>query len=553
MTEHKHKKYALFLVLILLLSFLLNIYAISWGLPKVWHPDNRVGTVLRMAHEKSLHPGTFENPTLHTYMLLLWLSPYFVYMQLSGNIPAATSMYSLPEQFLTTTFILARLLSAVLATATVFLVFLIGKRIYNEEVGLLSAFFLSITTALINHAHFETPSVAVTFFCTLTLLLCTYIIERNKPRFYILTGICAGFAIATKYIALFIILPALVAYFLAQRKKFKRFSWPKLIFDKRLFYLLISTAAGFALAAPFTFLDYGGFRHSISAISDWIKYELAINGHVYMHYIQALKNDFGIPLFVIIISGILFSMLDWKSEKFKFELICLVWIIITFLYLGSQHYMGTRFILIIVPVLTLFGASFCYSVIAANNKTKYLWIGLLFAVIAYTFVYAISADLMFAHDSRYEAKDWIYKNIPRGSRIDVFTSTLEFLPAIDKDYEIVQYRNLTEIRHDKDEQSFAKFAGYYEDHGSKYIIIVNWDYGKFTYDEDKYLAGTFNTNNRLSYPLRTKFYEGMLDERGYIIIGKFRHKTILNPKLELVNPTIVILQKNEAINNNSNI
>lgn len=75
------RKTSTYLSIILLLSFLLNVWGINWGLPERWHPDEMTGAALRMGYYKSLNPHHFAYGSLHYYQIMLFIAPiHFFYM-----------------------------------------------------------------------------------------------------------------------------------------------------------------------------------------------------------------------------------------------------------------------------------------------------------------------------------------------------------------------------------------------------------------------------------------------------------------------------------------
>jgi len=67
-------------------------------------------------------------------------------------------------------YLYSRALSALLGALTVFLIYLIGKKIFNEKAGLLSAAFLAVTMGFAGVNHFA-KTQALRFFCRAYLVV----------------------------------------------------------------------------------------------------------------------------------------------------------------------------------------------------------------------------------------------------------------------------------------------------------------------------------------------------------------------------------------------
>jgi len=91
--------------------------------------------------------------------------------------------------------ICGRTISALLATLTIPLIYLISKRVFNKAVGIISALLLSGAVISIQNAHFVTVDTTLVFFIALIVYLSLLIFERHKMRDYILFGIVMGLAL----------------------------------------------------------------------------------------------------------------------------------------------------------------------------------------------------------------------------------------------------------------------------------------------------------------------------------------------------------------------
>ena len=59
------------LVAILASNFILSVLGIDWGLPYIWHTDEKIDPAVHMIHQHTLDPDYFINPHLHIYAMAL--------------------------------------------------------------------------------------------------------------------------------------------------------------------------------------------------------------------------------------------------------------------------------------------------------------------------------------------------------------------------------------------------------------------------------------------------------------------------------------------------
>ena len=74
------------LVVCLGIAAIFGLIGIWWGLPELWHPDEVVGPALSMGLHMDPNPHNFVFPSFHKYVIGVVLSPYFIYLKLSGSL-----------------------------------------------------------------------------------------------------------------------------------------------------------------------------------------------------------------------------------------------------------------------------------------------------------------------------------------------------------------------------------------------------------------------------------------------------------------------------------
>jgi len=227
------------LFLIILLTFFLRIYGINFGLPYLYNPDEPT-FVSRAMHfgTGDLNPHWFGHPgSTLMYILFLLYGVYFVLGHLLGIFPDWQSFETLFQTDPTTFYLIGRTTTVLFGTLTVFLVYLIAKKIYNKKVGLVAALFLSVSYLHSVHSQLIRTDITTTFFVVLSVLFSLFIYERKELKYYILAGLTAGIAIATKYTSGVAIFPIIAAHLLAEGKKI--YQNRHRLWDRNLFFLCL--------------------------------------------------------------------------------------------------------------------------------------------------------------------------------------------------------------------------------------------------------------------------------------------------------------------------
>ena len=200
-------------------------------------------------------------------------------------------------------FLIDRALSASAGTATVIVVFWIGRRIWDAASGLVAAFLLSVAFLHARDSHFGTTDVAMTLLATLSVgLIVDAHLTRRMPGFS--PAWWAGWPAATKYNALLLAVPILASQVLhvIESPGDRR----RAALDSRLVLFGLAFAAAFAIGVPFVFLDRDRFMAAMEALRGSMATGtpgLGI-GNGWLHHLQfSLRYGLGLPLLVAGLAG----------------------------------------------------------------------------------------------------------------------------------------------------------------------------------------------------------------------------------------------------------
>jgi hypothetical protein len=117
--------------------------------------------------------------------------------------------------------LMGRQLSATADVLAIFLIFLIGSRLYNERVGLLAAALSALAVMQVQQSHFMTSDNFAVFFTALAMLAATMVAtSRSRSHYaailwYVLFGVALGMTVASRInlapLAGLIVVAALIA------------------------------------------------------------------------------------------------------------------------------------------------------------------------------------------------------------------------------------------------------------------------------------------------------------------------------------------------------
>jgi len=236
---------------------------------------------------------------------------------------------------------------AIIGALSVCLVYLLGKKLFNEKVALYSAIlFLLIPLHIIYSAKILT-GVLFTFFVLLTFFSFWKGYEENNKKHKVLFGVFLALALLSRYTALWI-MPIFLLYFLARDKSLK------FLKDKYLWYSILAffgTLIPWFIYGIFEYSNpFGAFIHGFKASGYWGGLQS------WTFFFEYWGHMFSIIGFVFVIALI---YILYKKEFFKKEIyFLLIWFAF---FLGMAIYMPhkeDRFILAIVPTIALISGYF---------------------------------------------------------------------------------------------------------------------------------------------------------------------------------------------------
>ncbi|MBU0672917.1 MAG: glycosyltransferase family 39 protein [Candidatus Margulisbacteria bacterium] len=117
-----------------------------------------------------------------------------------------------------------RLGAIILVTLITFLVYKIGKELFGEKAGLISAIIFNLTPTFFGGGIFLVPQQPFLLFWTLSIFLFVKLIKTNQAKYWYLLGLTVGLGLLSDYVML-LFFPAVGLYLLLNKNL--RFWWQK--------------------------------------------------------------------------------------------------------------------------------------------------------------------------------------------------------------------------------------------------------------------------------------------------------------------------------------
>ncbi|MFH1052921.1 MAG: glycosyltransferase family 39 protein, partial [Candidatus Woesearchaeota archaeon] len=428
------KKSTYILLLILIFAFFLRFNGIDYGLPNLYWGDE--ATIVYRA----LKMGTGDlNPHWFVWPATPQINFMFIVYGFLFSFGYVFGIYQSPTDFIykfledpTVWYLIARFIIVLVGVATIYLVYVLGKKIYNKNIGLMAALFLSVSFIHAKLSHMIKPDIPVTLFILLSVYFCYRLYETGKLRHYLLSGLFAGVAISFLYSGIFLVISIFVAHLLycMKNKKsvFELFKNMKSIFEvflnKKLIFAYIYLILVFILLVPWAIFSFGEFMNDFVFITTSVVESNALNAYLWhpengwVHIITLIFNDgLGIILSSVAFVGVLFALYKRSSK----EILLLSFPVTMFVVFGFLSELSSRNIIPILPFLTIFAALLIYNILKPLLNKKILVMSLIFVSLLLIIVPAHSV-IKFNHiltqkDTRTLSKEWIESNIPFNSKI----------------------------------------------------------------------------------------------------------------------------------------
>jgi hypothetical protein len=402
--------------LILLVAGALRLDGVGFGLPALNDPDEPLFmmTAFEMLRNHTLNPGWFGHPGTTTFygLALICLAV--------GGAGILTGRFADVEGFASAVyadpgivFLPARLLIVLCGLVCVWLTWRLGKRLGRrfwggERTGLIAAALLAVNPLHIQYSQIIRTDVMASVFMLACLIAAAGILEEGKRRDYLLAGLFAGLACATKWPTAVVVVGPL-------------FAGPCRGSGRGMLATGVTAAATLLVASPFLLLDYPAVLRDLAGEMRPI-HPGATGGS----FLENLDWYGAHPLLASLgAGGLAMAILGtgWIALRDRPAAIVVLPAGLAFLaVICAQSLRWDRWIVPLLPLIALAMAwAVCAIAQALRHRTGWQGRGiepLLLLLLAMPMVQAARLDAAErAHDTRQLASAWVRRHAPPGSAI----------------------------------------------------------------------------------------------------------------------------------------
>jgi hypothetical protein len=555
-------KVILFVIWLLVISLLVysRFVNLDWGLPYPMHPDERnMANAIQQLSCK--FPITnYQFPINFQFSINNFLNCFNPHFFAYGQFPLYLGYLityllkffdgdmGFPISFQEATISL-RIISAIASVINVLvlmkIILLISKvkdqrsnpslkfKTFNFTLGFtLCTLIFIFSPYAIQFAHFGTTESLLMLFYSLIIYLSMRLLERCTSNTVLWLALASGLAIATKVSsAIFLIVPlvVLISKIKDQRSnpssKFKAFNFTLGFTLCTLIFALVFS--------PHNFINFKDFINSMNYES-----EVALGKSVFFYtrqftntspfYFQLTKifpYALGWLTFIFGLLGII--GLSWKDKKINLLRFAFL---IYFIPSSLIYTKWSRFMAPVFPLMLIFATltilNIKYQISKLSSKFKVLHFALSFALCILVFVMIVPglAYLSVYQNSnvRFQASEWIYKNIPNNAYILSETANGVDIPMIDQKSNI------------KDQKAIEKFYqiisfNFYDLDESPSLQIELKNYIKkadYIFIPSRRI---FANHSKEKYPILNKYYEDLFSGKlGFKEVAEFESYPAIN-------------------------
>jgi 4-amino-4-deoxy-L-arabinose transferase-like glycosyltransferase len=390
------------LLLLLTLAAALRFYGLDWDGMIGAHPDERyvVSVAEDLRWPGCLNPFEVDADFAYGHLLLYVLA-------------LATGLVGGTDPLL-----VGRALSAAFDVGTVALTFALGRRIYNEKIGLLAAAFVALAVLHVQQAHFYTADLPLAFFVVGMLLFAARLAEGGRLSDAWLAGAWAGLALGAKLSAVLLALPLSAACAVGPGERRMRW-WRGLACAG-------AALATFALTNPFALLAFPTFWHNVARQAAIARGALDVpytrQFHATWPYVypalQQLRWGMGWPLGLIAFGGLAYAV--WRAVREpprRAEWVLVAWVVPGFAFVGALYAKFPRYLLPLMPLLALYAARL---LAALHRRSRCLASILIYSSLVYSLLHCLAVVNTYRSPHPWlSASEWFTRNVSPGAVVAV--------------------------------------------------------------------------------------------------------------------------------------
>ena len=394
----------------------LRFYALDFDFPGFYHPDEarKSRVVLRMIEGGTLDPGYFLHPSLLLYSALA-VSKVLAFLGVDFGREALLVVYS------------GRVVSALLGSATIILVYAIGSRSFSRISGAFAAALIAVLPLHVTCSRYMKEDIIFSTFGLLSLVFVLEFLRTARNRDLYLAAFIGGISMGSKYTgvlsSLFIALAPVLL-------------WGTKAISRQTLVLLVKCGALFALAfllcSPFSVMNFDKFSQDFLAEGSHVVrghggISIPAWGELFTYHLDRSVFPGATPYVVLL--G-LFGIGVLAARRRKEDLTILFGLVL--FYLAAELIKAKpmpqpeRYILPVLAFLALAGAE---GLRAIWCRTCVSWWAIGALLLATPLIRSVDLASELKDDTRLQSARWITANLPKRSRI-LLLGEVKYLPRL---------------------------------------------------------------------------------------------------------------------------
>lgn len=423
------------IILIILVASLLRFIGTNPGYNR-YHNDEPIiyGTAIDMVRNNSLDPVRFDYPGGPIYINYFAFKFVFIPFRwgvyytthvlqiLDGTVHIPIS--ALEKDRIFNTFILGgrdfyplfwgRYVVSFFGVGNVFLLYVLGKKLFSKNVGLIAALLLAINFRQILNSHIDLPDIYNSFFLLLSFITAVSLWKKPILKNYFFAGAAFGLSFSMKY-QFFGVLPIMLAH---TYTSFESRKFLKTFFNLNVLFAVFTSILVFMIFNPYFFVRFELARFWIESVS--ARYGVGVNTLSIYPISYLYHYDYGAVESFVILAGLILGILKYFRKSIL--LLAAIFPFMASLLYFSRGGFYVRNFVTITPLFLLFAALFISSVYQFIKKRTGGVFSALILIIILVFVGFVPARNSIIHTYYYTKpwgyqvlSDWLYKNLPPNS------------------------------------------------------------------------------------------------------------------------------------------
>jgi 4-amino-4-deoxy-L-arabinose transferase-like glycosyltransferase len=443
MAKHLSVIHKLLFISILLISIALRFVGISPGYPP-YHSDEGISysSAISMIKNKNLDPLRYDYPSLVPLTNYIFFENFFIpfswmsyYARNLGNIIDGFVKLPLPEIELKRVFQLeilgerevyalwwGRYTTAFIGVGVVVATYLLAKKLFSVEVGLIAATMLAVSYRHVLNSHLGLPDIYNSFFLLLSCIASLRVYKQPTTRNYFFAAVFAGLSMAVKY-QFFAFFPLVLVHILLALRKPTNMQKIRLLFSPQAVAIPIVGVFVFLLLNPYMFIHFEETKAWLASVSG--KYRtgrmmLDIFPFSYLYHV-----GIGEVTSILVVVSLAIYLIKNRSFAFFYLIsVLLPFFYVTVFATGGGFY--TRNFVTIIPFLIIVAAS-GFSLLKQILPNKSIAIIFLSVVFVMSLYENVSKSVVIAQEySRQwnfqELSNWLTKNIHGNAKVSAHSS-----------------------------------------------------------------------------------------------------------------------------------